>query len=254
MSKDGGVNTLRTRSLVCCVSALVFGAVIVGCSDPDASREQPIVTAPPIPPSTTSTVAPVTVATTVAAVTTPPTVAIETTTTAEATTTTVPAGAALTLREDGIGTTFFGADPDAVVAYVQSILGAPTQDSGWVTAFDSPFGVCPGSEVRGVSWFDLTLLFSDATDLQDASPHFFHYQYGGNGVDTQPAGIVTDKGLAIGDTVVRLREVYPLVQVFDDELFGSTFVVSGGGLTGYLTSSADDGTINIVSGGQSCGE
>jgi hypothetical protein len=243
------VNSPRSRFVQTCAAAALMAMAITACSNADSTKELPVATAPPVPPSTTTTTLP---PVTQPPATEPPATTVAPTTTEAATTTVVP-GVSLTLRGDGIGTTFFGAESEGVLAYVESVLGPPTGDTGLVSAFDSPFGVCPGSQVRGVSWYDLVLLFSDASDVSSSGPHLFHFQYGGTDGATKPEGVTTDAGLAIGDTVARLQELYPDAQVIDDELFGPTFF-SPDGLSGYLSSAAADGTIGIISGGQACGE
>jgi hypothetical protein len=244
------VNSPRSRFVQSCCAVALGALAITACSNADSTQELPVATAPPVPPSTTTTTLPP--ATQPPATEAPVTTEV-TTTTEAATTTTAAPGESISLRGDGIGTTFFGAESDGVLAYVESVLGPPTGDTGWVTAFDSPFGVCPGSQVRGVRWYDLVLLFSDVSDVSSSGQHLFHFQYGGTDGPTQPAGITTASGLGIGDSVTRVRELYPDAQVIDDELFGPTFI-TGDGMSGYLSSAADDGTVGIISGGQACGE
>ena len=68
-------------------------------------------------------------------------------TTVAVTTTTEPiALQELILTGDGLGSAQFGADPDQVVEYVSSILGASTADTGWVDPFT--FAACEGTVAR----------------------------------------------------------------------------------------------------------
>eukprot|EP01036_Dinobryon_divergens_P050169 gene50169-67182_t len=184
------------------------------------------VTAPP------PTAAPTTVSTTPASTTT-------STTVPATTTTSIPKAAVLVLRADGLGDALFGTDPDQVIAYVAANLGKPTADSGWADPF-SAFGVCPGTEVRGVTWGDLTLLFSDDSPVVSGRRHFFSYLLGPPfGSTVQPAGMTTAERIGVGNTVGELRFTYPDVELFDDELAGPSFLLASG-INGGMTGLADD--------------
>jgi hypothetical protein len=157
------------------------------------------------------------------------------------------------LRDDGLGDALFGTDPEEVVRYVQAILGPPTADSGWADPF-SAFGVCPGTEVRGVTWGDLTLLFSDDSTVASGRRHFFNYSYGPPfGVSIQPDGMRTDTGIGIGSTVAELRAAYPTVRIFPPDIADAYFVVDEN-FTGFLSGTADTDTVRSVIGGIGCGE
>ena len=240
--------------------SIVVAGLLAGCASNGGSAD----TLPPIA-STTTTIA-VTVAPTVTTLPPPTTVPVtlapttsttlaETTTTGETTSTTeVPKGAALILRDDGVGDAVFGADPDEVIAYIRSILGAPSADSGWADPFSS-FGVCPGTEVRGVSWGDLTLLFTDSSVITSGRRHFFTYSYGpafGSTID--PLGAHTTTGISVGSTVADLKAAYPGVVVNPaDDIFAANFYINDN-LTGFLTGATDTDTITSLTGGISCGE
>jgi hypothetical protein len=234
---------------------VALGLVAAACgSDSDDAD----VTVPP-----TSATAAVTTGTTVAASTVPPTtVAVTSTsstttsTTQAATTTssTVPPAAQLVLGQDRLGTAMFGVEPEAVVSYVTAILGPPTADSGWADP-NSAFGVCPGTEVRGVTWGDLLLLFSDESGVASGRRHFFSYTLGpAFGASITPAGMATPEGIAVGSTVAALKSAYPGVYVYGgDDVFGPYYVVSEN-LSGFLTGAADTDTVQSVIGGVTCGE
>jgi hypothetical protein len=234
---------------------VALGLVAAACgSDSDDAD----VTVPP-----TSATAAVTTGTTVAASTVPPTtVAVTstsstTTSTTEAATTTsstVPPAAQLVLGQDRLGTAMFGVEPEAVVSYVTAILGPPTADSGWADP-NSAFGVCPGTEVRGVTWGDLLLLFSDESGVASGRRHFFSYTLGpAFGASITPAGMATPEGIAVGSTVAALKSAYPGVYVYGgDDVFGPYYVVSEN-LSGFLTGAADTDTVQSVIGGVTCGE
>jgi hypothetical protein len=240
---------------------VVLGIVALGGGDDDESADTTI--ASTLAPETTT--APVT---TVPATTLPATTVASTSTTTSSTTstsststtttttsTTLPAAAALVLRPTGLGNALFGADPDEVIDYVTQILGPSTADSGWADPLSS-FGVCPGTEVRGVTWGDLTLLFGDESWAATGRRHFFNYVYGPPLVpgNIDPAGPRTDSGVKIGDTVAQLRAAYPSVQVFPgEEIFGPSFIVEEH-FTGFLTGVGNTDTVISFIGGQGCGE
>ena len=243
----------RGAGAVAVIVALGLVAAACGSDSDDAD-----VTVPP-----TSATAPVTTGTTVAASTVPPTtVAVTstsstTTSTTEAATTTsstVPPAAQLVLGQDRLGTAMFGVEPEAVVSYVTAILGPPTADSGWADP-NSAFGVCPGTEVRGVTWGDLLLLFSDESGVASGRRHFFSYTLGpAFGASITPAGMATPEGIAVGSTVAALKSAYPGVYVYGgDDVFGPYYVVSEN-LSGFLTGAADTDTVQSVIGGVTCGE
>jgi hypothetical protein len=229
-----------------CIGLVGVTLVAVACGNDDTST--PSTTVPSS--STTST----SVASTTSDVTTS-TAASSTTTTAASTTTstTVPPAAQLTISENGLGTAVFGADPDAVVAYVTSILGNRTTDTGWVDPFS--FGACPGTEVRIVTWHDLSLFFSDESNVTAGRRHFFSYIYGpAFGAVIDPLGPATDAGIRIGSTVAELKGTYPTAVVNPaDELGGPSFFIRDG-LFGYLTGTSPADTITEFVGGIGCGE
>ena len=241
------------------VGVLAVGIVAAGCGTDSSSSTttmaalvtttvSPTTVAPPV------TVAP-TVATTTAPTTTVPTTAADTTSTtiSSSTTTAAPAGAALILRDDGLGDALFGADADGVIEYVTSVLGVPTDDSGWADPFEN-FGICPGTEVRGVTWGDLQLLFSDESIITSGRRHFFNYVYGpATGPSIVPAGLETETGIGVGSSVAELRAAYPSVQVYPEEIYGPYFVINDN-LSGFLTGVTDSDEIISFIGGIGCGE
>ncbi len=229
--------------------------LFVGCGSDDGPSDETIV---PLITTTTSTTtaAPTTaVPTTVAPTTATSTTSTSTTSTTvpATTTTTIPKAAVLVLRDDGLGDALFGADPEQVVSYVTANLGKPTADSGWADPF-SAFGVCPGTEVRGVTWGDLTLLFSDDSPVVSGRRHFFSYLLGPPfGSTVQPAGMATSERIGVGNTVGELRFTYPDVELTDDEIQGPSFTLNNG-INGTMTGLADDELIKFISAGPRCGE
>ncbi len=220
--------------------------VVASCSDQSSSAETTtsVAAATTTIPATTTTVAPTT--TSVASTTS------TTSTTAPAiTTTTIAKVKGLPLSAAGLGDALFDADADGVVDYVNSILGIPTTDSGWVDATANGIG-CSGTEIRFVDWNDLSLFF---TDDVTAVRHFAAYTYGPAFAATiTPYGLATDAGVGVGSTVAELRASYPAVNILpEDEFSGPSFEIETG-LRGVLTGTADTDVVLSFVGGFGCGE
>jgi hypothetical protein len=186
------------------------------------------------------------------------------------TTTTAPPedeGPPVVLRADGIGAFRFAAAPDEVIAGLTLRWGPPDGDTGWIAAGGSPFGVCPGTVVRGVNWRGFTVLFSDGrTPWAPAGRrHLFTWQYA---VDDparpapDPGGnrprLQTPTGASIGSTVQGLRQVYgEALELFDEPPAGPQFGVEtgeGGLLYGSVTGHDPAGVVVSMVGGGGCGE
>ncbi len=236
---------------------LVLTAVaFVGCSSDNPSTTDsgstsslaPIVTtSTTVPASTTTTIPVTTAAPTSTTSTTPPT------TSSTTTSTTLAPGAELVLRPNGLGDAAFGADPDGVIAYVKSIIGPPTVDTGWVDPLS--VGACPGTEFKQVSWGDLVLEFTDQSSVTSGRRHFFAYQYGPTfGAQISPAGLKTDAGIGVGSTVAELTATYPTVVINPGDDFGGPNFFINDGLAGFLTGVNPTDTVKSILGGQGCGE
>lgn len=243
------------------LGAIVVALVAAGCAnDADSTTTVPATlttTSSTAAPETTTTV-PEETTTTIAETTT--TVA-ETTTTASTTTTTAAEEDNLELSDEGVqaGATWvpFGTIDDDAIAAVAAVLGAPTDDSGWIDSF-SGYGTCPGSVVRGVHWDAYVMLFtqSDTDFWSGGVPHFFAWYY----TDVVPA-LATTEGLVIGDTLATLEALYggPELEIDEDP-----FDPSGGiwsydtvgftGLWGFADGQSPESVISSINGGQGCGE
>lgn len=183
----------------------------------------------------------------------PTTTAVTTTSTTTTTTTTVVEGEELILRSNGLGSARFGVEPEGVVAFVSSLLGSPDDDTGYIDSF-SEFGTCPGTEVRGVRWGDLLLLFGDESDFGSGRRHFYQWQFGPQTASPlRPNGPLTDGLIGLGSTVAEVRRVYPDVEIFADDVFGPGFELEPL-LWGTLTDDADTGRVIALVGGTPCGE
>ncbi|MFM2077479.1 MAG: hypothetical protein RJA49_1369 [Actinomycetota bacterium] len=161
----------------------------------------------------------------------------------------------LGLSDQGLGDVLFGAEADGVVDYVSTILGAPTNDSGWVDPLTIG-AACTGTTVRFVAWNDLSLFFTDDSPVATGLKHFAGYTYGPAVGDAaiEPFGLTTDSGVGVGATVEFLRATYPKVQVSPgDDIGGPGFFISEG-LSGFLTGTSNADTIMSFVGGYGCGE
>lgn len=181
----------------------------------------------------------------------PTTTAADTSTTApRATTPTSPAAHDLVLRGDGLGLVELGADPEDVVTALVAALGDPSADSGWRPAGSSPYGTCPGTEVRGVEWGHLVLLFTDGTTAHGSGLHLFAWRITGS-----PPALGTATGFGYQATAADAEELYPgAVEVVPpDEPFPGFLRVSaeGGTITAYLDE-AD--VVTNLEAGAACGE
>jgi len=158
------------------------------------------------------------------------------------------------LRPNSLGDAAFGAEPEGVIAYVSSIIGNPTVDTGWIDPLS--VGACPGTELRQVFWGDLTLYFSDESSVTTGRRHFFSYVYGPAFVQgaIAPAGLKTDAGIGVGSTVAELTAAYPNVVVNPADDFGGPNFLTADGLAGFLTGATPTDTVTSVLGGQGCGE
>lgn len=244
------------------MAAVVLAIGAVGCSEPRTTEDTfvPLVTTTTLATTTVALTAPPTVTTVLPSTTTSTSTTSTTTSTTSTTTsttttsTTVPPTADLVLRRTGLGDAVFGADAEEVIEYITSIAGRPTSDSGWADPF-SAFGVCPGTEVRGVTWGDLLVLFSDESIVSSGRRHFFAYSYGPPFADTpRPPGMRTPEGITVGSSVAELRAAYVDVVISPgDDIFSPSFHVSDD-LNGFLTGPADTDQVTSILGGVGCGE
>ncbi len=222
-----------------------------------------------VPPATTTTLVGEADATTTAATepsadsTANATPDVTTTTEAPVTTTTEPvdpAVEALVLSEDGIGAAVFSGDPDGVVAFLSTFVGAPTGDTGWVDPFS--ISACAGTELRVVSFGSLRLTFGDVSPVLQGRRHFFAYTYGsysydGNATavtDETPLGLLTANGVGLGTNLLSLEAAYPGLALNPaDDFFPETFVVNDN-FRGALSGLADDSIVVNMIGGQDCAD
>lgn len=241
------------RSLLAALAIIVVGCSSETSSTSESDSSTTNVTLLTTTTSSTTTTPPTTTTTsTTTTSTSTTTTSTTTTTTSPAPTTTIdPAIGELVLSMDGIGSASFGAEPDGVVEYVSSFLGAPTKDSGWVDPLT--IGPCPGEQLRMVRWGSLVLEFSDVSNVAENQLHFYAYSYGLDGeIGVPPVGLVTTEGITIASKVSELVQAYPDVILNpEDDFIASNFYVNDD-LRGLLTGLADDDLVTVVAGGRSC--
>ena len=172
-------------------------------------------------------------------------------------TTTIPEPlgvAELILTAGGLGEAAFGSEPDAVISYVSSILGSPTEDSDW-TAPET--FLCAGTVIREVNWGVLSLVFGDESSSASGRPHFMSYTYGLiDRLGNEPQGLVTSEGLTISNTVATLLDrtdarldegdeelEIPPSFFYDREPFP---------VTGLLTGTSNEDVVLVILGGSGC--
>lgn len=185
--------------------------------------------------------------------TVPPTT---TSTTTSSTTTTIPPPLGvdeLILGDRGIGSALFGAAPDGVISYITSVLGSPTDDTGWIDP--SAFYACSGTTVRRVEWGVLSVVFSDDSPLASGRAHLVSFTYGAvDRLGDEPQGLRTTAEIELGSTVARLKAAHPDVVLDEGDPavdIPPGFFVSDG-LRGLLTGVEDDDLVIVVFGGTGC--
>ena len=233
-----------------CALLLAGGLILAACGGSDDDTASTTEFTLVVPTSSTSTSTTSTTSTTTSTTTT--TTLAPTTTVAPSTTVADPAVSELLLSGDGIGTAGFGADPNGVVEYINSYLGPPTNDTGWIDPLT--IGLCSGDELRQVSWGVLTLLFGDVSEVVEGRRHFFGYGYGEQGeIGSAPVGLQTTRGVMIGSRVVDVRAAYPAATINPEDDFTPPFFFVNDSLRGFLTGVSDDATVTAILGGGDCG-
>lgn len=184
---------------------------------------------------------------------------VETTTTPTPSTsaTTIPAPLGvdeLILKSDGLGEASFGTEPEAVMSYVSSILGSPTEDSDWVAPEEFS---CPGTAVRRVKWGVLSLMFGDQSESVDGRAHFMSYTYGViDKFGQEPTGLRTSDGITTTDSVGSLVERIDVqLDEGDDELdIPPSFFYSREPfpISGLLSGTNADDVVLVISSGSGC--
>lgn len=237
--------------LASCGSSSESGGSVPAASDTAGATTSSTLIPPPA--STTTEIPPTTSSTTTTSTSTTTTSTTTSTTTTTSTVAPGPDLSGLVLEGDGIGPVQFGADADGAIDYLNSFLGAPTHDTDWIDPFE--IGLCPGTELRLVSWGALTITLGDESDSASGRRHFVSYSYGVEGqIGLEPVGLATAQGITVGSSVGDLVGAYPdTLLIPEDDFAGPTFVIDEAWF-GYLTGIDDDDLVTVILGGESCGE
>ncbi len=143
-----------------------------------------------------------------------------------------PATPVLTLGGDDLGVTELGRPRLEVVAAVSAALGVGPDDP------DVAGGQCGPARLESTWQGTLRLAFDDRGLLVG------WLSYG--------ARPTTPSGITVGTTVQRLRQVYGRrLQIrLETPTHGPTYTVTGVDMTGFLSSSQDDGTVEGLANGK----
>jgi RTX calcium-binding nonapeptide repeat (4 copies) len=115
------------------------------------------------------------------------------------------------LHPDSLGPQTFGSDTEAVLLEFATALGDPMdmgdpdEDSGWIDSF-SPFGTCPGTQVRVVRWGNVQIFNTRAGIAEDGE--FFTVNVSDPASDREDKRVHTDEGLQWNDTRAQLQVIY----------------------------------------------
>jgi hypothetical protein len=122
------------------------------------------------------------------------------------------------LRSDGIGDIAFGNDAEQAVAYFVSVLGPPTEDTGWeeTTPFDPNNSddqeACASPFMRYLIWPSLSLTFAEYEPAEGRISErrtfvaYSYYEYE-PGQDT--LNLQTDRGLRLGSPIAEAAAAHP---------------------------------------------
>jgi hypothetical protein len=147
----------------------------------------------------------------------------------------------------GIGDTMFDTAAETAIQQLSAVFGTPSTDSGWVAAGSSPFGACPGQQVRGVRWGQLLTLYSD----EGGTEHFFTYTYGLGNREAGPE-LRTDVGVGLGSTPAQVQTAYPDAELGSDATRGAYFVDEAAGISGSFDQAGAAGKVTRIVGGTPC--
>ncbi|RMH68900.1 MAG: hypothetical protein D6683_16510 [Actinomyces sp.] len=159
----------------------------------------------------------------------------------------------VTLVETGLrlddGTVLtFGEDGDMAVSALTGVLGAPDDDSGFVTT-----DFCAGVATRFLRWGALEVVIDR---WSDDTTTFGQWDATGS---RPPPGLVAIDGLGVGATVGFLEVTYgpaltiaPAVEGSPEGLFAVTNSVSGGEIVGLTTGLEPEDTVVELWAGDSC--
>jgi hypothetical protein len=166
------------------------------------------------------------------------------------------------LHPDGLGAQTFGSNTEAVLLEFAAALGDPADmgdpddDSGWIDSF-SPFGTCPGTQVRVVRWGNVQIFNTRDNIAEDGE--FFTVEVSDPAGNRADKRIHTDEGLQWNDTRAQLQVIYGsrvTIEVADPFGFWLFFVDGNpSGIRGTLESNGRYyHDVFLLGGGIGCGE
>ncbi|HEX9643150.1 MAG TPA: calcium-binding protein [Acidimicrobiia bacterium] len=169
---------------------------------------------------------------------------------------------AVELHDLGIGDQAFGDNTEVALLEFAALLGDPgdegdpDEDSGWVDSF-SPWGTCPGLEVRVVRWGDVEIFNTRESIVEDGE--FFTWQISDPLDDREDKRLITAEGLRWEDTVAQIEVIYGARATIEElDPFGFwIFYIDGdpSGVRGTVTGEGEYfDTVALLGGGIGCGE
>lgn len=177
-----------------------------------------------------------------------------------------PTSIPVELAANSLGPAEIGQTPEAVLGELNSFLGEPDVDSGWIPA-DSPlYGSCPGTAMRAAGWGSLYAFFVTDEEVTAANPEpigrLFSYSYGYDfsrnegATDPRNLALRTAGGIGLGSTRTELAAEYGGALVVEYSEPADTWVWSAptpaGELRGLLSGPEDDATVVLIESSPSC--
>lgn len=224
--------------------------ILTACSGNDDTADPPASIATS---TTTTTTAPTTTApptteeapTATSTIVAPTTTSAPTTTAAPTTTTTAPGPGGMSISSTGIGPLVFGSSPEPSIEFLEGALGPATDDSGWGPSF-SVFGTCPGSEVRGVTFGPLVVLFGDPEGVRT----FYGWRYSAFG-SADTFGLTTPADIGLSSSIADVIAAHPGTVIHPADEITHVRTAFFGDLFATFD---DDDIVQYLSGGLPCAD
>jgi hypothetical protein len=168
------------------------------------------------------------------------------------------------LTEDGVGSVLLGTETEVALLELAllgdpAVTGDPDEDTGWIDSF-SPYGTCPGSEIRVVRWGDLETFFTRTSMVDEGE--LFTYRVWDPLDDRTDLRLRTVEGLMLGDDGAMLEALYgsrvelTYVDVFDLWLYWIDAAPPSDytGLGGSISGDGASDLVTSIEAGERCGE
>lgn len=158
----------------------------------------------------------------------------------------------LKLEVGGLGSITLGTDAAEAVGMLISTLGDPTSDTGPIVS-TGEFGACAGEQARIVKFGALAaIVVIDADGTETLGGYRLDLTYEG-GPSSDAALLETLSGLKLGNSMVKLREIYLGfdITLVDDPVVGRIFELRSNStnnllLWGPVSETGDEGTDLIL--------